>query len=64
MGLQSPTDFVQSPCTAALYGKRLVSSTVNTLLRFVFQFLAGIFIYDMLPGAYVPDEANKNSFNS
>ncbi|KAF9381812.1 hypothetical protein CPB97_007541 [Podila verticillata] len=33
MGLQSPTDFVQSPCTTALYGKRSISSASGTLLR-------------------------------
>ncbi|KAF9206775.1 hypothetical protein BGZ59_011493 [Podila verticillata] len=33
MGLQSPTDFVQSPCTTALYGKRSIVSATGTLLR-------------------------------
>ncbi|KAG0014091.1 hypothetical protein BGZ82_001906 [Podila clonocystis] len=32
-GLQSPTDFMQSPCTAALYGKISFSSAMGSLLR-------------------------------
>ncbi|KAF9301477.1 hypothetical protein BGZ74_006674 [Mortierella antarctica] len=33
IGLQSPTDFMQSPCTAALYGKRSFSSVMGSLLK-------------------------------
>ncbi|KAF9310024.1 hypothetical protein BG003_009037 [Podila horticola] len=33
MGLQSPTDFMQSPCTTALYGKRSLPSVTGSLLR-------------------------------
>ncbi|KAF9335137.1 hypothetical protein BG006_000807 [Podila minutissima] len=33
IGLQSPTDFMQSPCTAALYGKRSFPSVMGSLLR-------------------------------
>ncbi|KAG0071271.1 hypothetical protein BGZ92_004296 [Podila epicladia] len=33
MALQSPTDFMQSPCTAALYGKRSFSSAMGSHLR-------------------------------
>ncbi|KAG0015236.1 hypothetical protein BGZ81_011790 [Podila clonocystis] len=32
-GMQSPTDFMQSPCTAALYGKISFSSAMGSLLR-------------------------------